>query len=399
MRTNQGEKRQCFSLFVLIFLPLLPECGRFIQVMKNKNLRLSVTGFFFSVTFVFSAFSALAQTPPVTADDEIIKVNSRLVVVPVSVTDSAGQPVTGLTAKDFRLSEENKAQQIENVSDAEKVPLEIALLIDISSSVNKIFELEKSAAAQFLQSVMRPDDRATIFLITDRPILAQSRDTAQNAAIKVRSINSTKSSTAFYDTVTAAAQYLSKNSPPRSRRVILALSDGEDNYSNATRQSVIAATRDLDVNKITRKDLNRYADRVANQTASSHTVARASVLKALQNADTVFYALNPSGPSVRLNIASQRAQNALQQFADETGGTAFLPQFVSERNSASFEQKNIQIFERIFSQISAELRAQYLIQYYSESEFPNNRYVKLDVGLQNPRNLRVRARQGYFVKN
>jgi MoxR-like ATPase len=179
----------------------------------------------------------------------------------------------------------------------------------------------------------------------------------------------------------------------------LALSDGEDNYSNATRQSVIAATRDLDVNKITRKDLNRYADRVANQTASSHTVARASVLKALQNADTVFYALNPSGPSVRLNIASQRAQNALQQFADETGGTAFLPQFVSERNSASFEQKNIQIFERIFSQISAELRAQYLIQYYSESEFPNNRYVKLDVGLQNPRNLRVRARQGYFVKN
>lgn len=315
--------------------------------------------------------------------------------MPVSVTDSAGQPVTGLTAQDFRLSEENKAQKIENVSDAEKVPLEIALLIDISSSVNKIFELEKSAAAQFLQSVMRPEDRATIFLITDRPILAQSRDTAQNAAIKVRSINSIKSSTAFYDTVTAAAQYLSKNSPPRNRRVILALSDGEDNYSNATRQSVIAAARDLDVNKITRRDLNRYASR----TASSHTVARASVLKALQNADTVFYALNPSGPSVRLNIASQRAQDALQQFADETGGTAFLPQFISERNSASFDQKNIQIFERIFSQISAELRAQYLIQYYSESEFPNNRYVKLDVGLQNPRNLKLRARQGYFVKN
>jgi len=364
--------------------------------MKNKNLRLSFIAFLFNVTFAFSAFAQTPQpTPPVTDDGEIIKVSSRLVVVPVSVTDINGQPVLGLNAPDFRLSEEGKAQQIESVSDAEKVPLEIALLIDVSSSVNKIFELEKSAAAQFLQGVMRREDRATIFLISDRPILVQSRDSAENTAIKIRSIAGTKSSTAFYDTVTAAAQYLSKNSPPRSRRVILAISDGEDNYSDATRKSTIAAARDLDVNKITRKDLNKYASR----TASSHTVAQSSVSKALQNADTVFYALNASGPSVRLNVASQRAQNALQQFADETGGTAFLPQFVSEKNSSSFDQKNVQILERIFSQISAELRAQYLVQYYSESEFPNNRYVKLDVGLQNPRNLKVRARQGYFVKN
>jgi len=364
--------------------------------MKNKNLQVSITAFIFNVIFAFSAFAQTPPpTPPVTDDGDIIKVSSRLVIVPVSVTDADGQPVLGLTAPDFRLSEEGKAQQIENVSDAEKVPLEIALLIDVSSSVNKIFELEKSAAAQFLQGVMRSEDRATIFLISDRPILIQSRDTAEKTAIKVRSIAGTKSSTAFYDTVTAAAEYLSKNSPPRSRRVILTLSDGEDNFSNVTRKQTISAARDLDVNKITTKDLNKYASR----TASSHTVARASVLKALQNADTVFYALNPSGPSVRLNVASQRAQDALQQFADETGGTAFLPQFVSEKNNSGFEQKNVQILDRIFSQISAELRAQYLVQYYSESEFPNNRYVKLAVGLQNPRNLKVRARLGYFVKN
>ena len=364
--------------------------------MKNKNLRLLIVAFLLNIIFAFFTSAQTPQsTPPATDDGDIIKVNSRLVIVPVSVTDTNGQPVLGLTAPDFRVSEEGKSQQIENVSDAEKVPLEIALLVDVSSSVNKLFDLEKSAAAQFLQGVMRADDRATIFLISDRPILLQSRDTAGNTAIKVRSISPTKSSTAFYDTVTAAAQYLSKNSPPRSRRVILTISDGEDNYSDATRNSVISAARDLDVNKITTKDLNRYAKR----TASSHTVARAIVLKSLQNADTVFYALNPSGPSVRLNIASQRAQDALQQFADETGGTAFLPQLVSEKNFANFDQKNAQILERIFSQISAELRAQYLIQYYSESEFSNNRYVKLDVGLQNPRNMKIRARQGYFVKN
>lgn len=357
------------------------------------------------IAFIFSliaalTFSASAQTaqptpPPVEDDGEVIKVNSRLVVVPVSVTDASGQPVTGLKVQDFRIAEQNKAQQIEQVSDAEKVPLEIALLIDVSSSVNKIFELEKSAAAQFLQGVMRPEDRATIFLITDKPVLLQTRDTAEKTSINVRSILQTKSSTAFYDTVTTAARYLNDNAQPRSRRVILSLSDGEDNYSEITRNPTIAASQNLDINKLTQKDLNRYA----NQTAKSHVQAQAVVLKSLQNADTVFYTINASGPSVRLNVASQRAQNALQQFADETGGTAFLPQFVSEKNSASFEKQNIQILDNIFRQISAEIRAQYLLQYYSEDDFPNNKYVKLDVGLNNPQTFRVRARRGYFVKN
>ncbi|MDQ3087629.1 MAG: VWA domain-containing protein [Acidobacteriota bacterium] len=350
------------------------------------------------LAFSFSAFAQTIQpTPPNKVEDEgeVLRIESRLVVVPVSIVDANGQPVLGLKAQDFRVLEENKSQQIQQVSDAEKVPLEIALLIDVSSSVNKIFELEKSAAAQFLQGVMRPEDRATIFLITDKPVLLQSRETAEKSSVNVRSIAQTKSSTAFYDTVTTAARYLNANAQPRSRRVILSLSDGEDNYSEITRNPTVVAYKNLDINKLTQKDLDQRDSR----TAKAHTQAQAVVLKSLQNTDTVFYTINPSGPSVRLNLASRRAQNALQQFADETGGTAFLPQFVTEKNSASFEKQNIQILDNIFRQISAELRAQYLLQYYSEADFPTNKYVKLDVSLQNPQSLRVRARQGYFVKN
>jgi VWFA-related protein len=352
------------------------------------------------IAFGYSAFAQTTQpTPPTTKtnndEGEIIKVESRLVIVPVSVLNESGQPVLGLKQTDFRVLEENKVQEIAQVSDAEKVPLEIALLIDVSSSVNKIFELEKSAAAQFLQGVMRPDDRATIFLITDRPIMMQARDTAEKTAINVRTIAQTKSSTAFYDTVTAAAKYLSENAPPRSRRVILSLSDGEDNYSTMTRDATIAAYTDLDINKLTKKDL----DQRANKTLNSHTRAQAVVLKSLQNADTVFYTINASGPSVKLNLASQRAQDALQKFADQTGGTAFLPQFVTDKDSASFERQNVQIIDQIFRQISAELRAQYLVQYYSDADFPTNKYVKLDVELNNQQRFRVRARKGYFVKN
>ncbi|MGI8786514.1 MAG: VWA domain-containing protein [Pyrinomonadaceae bacterium] len=345
--------------------------------------------------FVFSGFAQTPKpTPKVEDDGDVIKVESRLVIIPVSVLDANGQPVSNLKAQDFFVSEENKPQQIEQISDAEKVPLEIALLIDVSSSVNKIFELEKSAAAQFLQNVMRPEDHATIFLITDKPILLQTRDTAEKTSINVRSIIQTKSSTAFYDTVTTAARYLNANAKPKTRRVILSISDGEDNFSEMTRNATVAAYKDLDVNRLTQKDLDQRAVR----TDKSHQQAQASVLQSLQNADTVFYAINPSGPSVRLNVASQRAQNALQRFANETGGTAFLPEFISEKNSASFEKQNIQILDRIFRQISNELRAQYLLQYYSEGDFPNNKFVNLSVGLNFPQKFRVRARRGYFVK-
>ena len=82
----------------------------------------------FSLLFTFTVFTN-AQTPTPTPtpppppqnvqeDTEVLKVDSRLVVVPVSVTDSAGQPVQGLAANDFRIAEEGKQQTIDHVGDA-----------------------------------------------------------------------------------------------------------------------------------------------------------------------------------------------------------------------------------------------------------------------------------------
>ncbi len=362
--------------------------------------------------FLLSAFSSvlIAQTPKPTAtpaavgndDGEIIRVNSRLIVVPVSVTDAAtGQPVLNLKAQDFRIAEENKPQEIAQVSDAEKVPLEIALLIDVSSSLNPLFKFQQETAAKFLQQVMRPEDRASIFLIGEKPVLAQPRDTAQKTAATVRNFQTPgKSATAFYDAVTDAANYLKKNAPPRSRRVILVLSDGEDNFSLAVRAAEVKNYRGIDLNNLTEKELNKIAAR----TDQAHRQAQTYVAKQLQDADTVFYAVNPAGTSIKYNKISSRAQTAMQTFSDQTGGTAFLPAFQSvnlkdnllNSYNAKFNQETL---TRIFRQLANELQAQYLVQYYSESDFPNDKFVKLNVGLQNANKLRVRARQGYFVKN
>jgi len=146
-----------------------------------------------------------------------------------------------------------------------------------------------------------------------------------------------------------------------------------------------------------------YQLTVANRNEAS-AQEQNRVLQSLQNADAVFYSINPAGSSYQLNKMSVYGQSNLQKFAEQTGGTAFLPKFLpinlkDNLQNSSNTKRNQETLTKIFSQLANELQAQYLVQYYSEAEFPANRYVKLDVGLTNPQNLRVRARKGYFVKN
>lgn len=368
------------------------------------NKQTLFTAFIFSfVAFTFSAFSQTARPTPPASDDEVIKVNSRLVVVPVSVTDANGQAVLGLKAQDFRVVEENKTQQIEQVSDAEKVPLEIVLLFDVSASTDAMFQFEQETAAQFLREIMKPEDRATIFTIGETPRLIQARDAAEKSAISIRTIRPTKSFTAFYDSVAAAADYLQKNAPQGRRKVVVVISDGEDTNSERIRRAIQSGYRKLGekVNALDSKTL--YQLTVANRNEASAR-EQERVLKSLQNTDAVFYSINPAGGSFQLNKMSQFGQSNLQKFADQTGGTAFLPKFQSVNTKDNLQnssniKRNEETLTTIFRRLANELQAQYLVQYYSEAEFPTNRYVKLEVGLTNPQKLRVRARQGYFVKN
>ena len=363
---------------------------------------------FVSITLLFLASTHFSQTPkptPTPIDDgEVIKVNSRLVIIPVSVTNATGDPVLGLGVNDFRVTEDNRAQTIDAVGNAESVPLEIALLIDVSGSVNPLFELEKTAAAQFLQTVMKADDRATIFLIGDQPIAGLQRGNAAEAGDKLRSVVLSGKGTAFYDTLSAAASYLKKSAPERSRRVIVALTDGEDNWSNSIRDAATSPYRDVDVNTLTTEKRQALREQSAAATESLHRTAQGKIARELQDADTVFYVINPTGTSVQLNRAGMRAQIGMQKFADETGGTSFLPAFLptslkDAAMNASNDKKNQALLDKIFKQLTNELRAQYLIQYYSEGEYPNNKYVKLDVGLKNSTGRSVKARQGYYAKS
>jgi len=370
--------------------------------VKKQKLLFTIAAI---VAFTFSAIAQTVQPspPPIQDDGDVIKVNSRLVVIPVSVTDAAGQPVLGLKAQDFRVAEENKAQQIEQVSDAEKVPLEIILLFDVSASTDTMFKFEQETAAQFLREVMKPQDRAAIFTIGSTPRLIQARDAADKSAIAIKSIEPTKSFTAFYDSVAAAAEYLQKNAPQGRRKVVVVISDGEDTNSERIRRAIQSGYTKLGKKIDTMDSKSLYQLTVANRNEASASEQN-RILQSLQNTDAVFYSINPAGSSYQLNKMSVFGQSNLQKFADQTGGTAFLPKFLPTNlkdnlQNSSNTKRNQETLTKIFRQLANELQAQYLIQYYSESEFPANRYVKLDVGLNNPQNFRLRARKGYFVKN
>src|SRR5437764_8577086 len=125
------------------------------------------------------------QPTPKDEDYEVVRVTSNLIVVPVSVTDAAGQPVLGLKLSDFHLEEEGRAQEVAQMGDPEQAPLDIAILLDVSGSVESRFTFEQQAAASFLKQVLKPGDRATVFAIDEKPRFVEELTTAEHAYAKL----------------------------------------------------------------------------------------------------------------------------------------------------------------------------------------------------------------------
>jgi Ca-activated chloride channel family protein len=320
--------------------------------------------------------------PPKDEDFDVIKVNSNLVMVPVSVVDATGQPIHGLQVNDFRLDEEGRQQQIVEIGNPDQVPLDIALLFDVSSSVSNkgFFAFQQKAAAAFLKQVLKPADRAAIFTITDLPRLVEPLASAEVAGAKLLTIPAATAPvpTAFYDTVVAAAKYLNDKSADRHRRVIVVISDGDDNFSNLI--------KDLTVAEVRAEQKGETTPAAAQQNLlARRRRAVLEVQRAVQQADVAFYSINPGGQSVHLNLISTRAQNDMASIAQSTGGTAFVPD--SDKD-----------LERVFGEVAAELRGQYLLQYYSNSQATGVQFRRIAVGLPTHSELRVRARQGYYPK-
>ncbi len=295
-----------------------------------------------------AARAATGDQPKISESSAPIRVSSNLVLVPVSVTDSNQKPVKDLSIKDFQVTEDGRPQTIANMQDPGQSPVELALLIDVSGSVMPRFRFEQEAGSEFVRSVAGSQRFVSLFTVGPQARMVRQRTNDAGAAISaLMALSPTREATAFYDALVAAARYLKQNASPFSRRVQVVISDGEDNYS-----------------------LNQGLD---------------SALRELQQADCLFYSINPAAASVRMNIISRHGQEAMEFLANQTGGSAYVPDDWSQLPS-------------IYRLIAADLQAQYLLGYYSSrGESSRDEFRRISVSIPGRRDLRIRARQGYYA--
>ncbi len=301
--------------------------------MQGYFLRLMLAGF----------IAALAYSQVTT-----IRVASNLVLTPVRITDADGKVVRDLQPEDFDIKENGIKVAAARLGDPGEAPLELAMLFDTSGSVYTRFELERSAAVRFLSRIMRPLDSVFIISVANQPKLLLERTSSLDAALQaVAGIAPTTQATAFYNAVAKAVRVFEETERQDARRVIVTISDGEDN-------------RSLDH---TQKD----------------------ILRDLQLTNCIFYSINPSGHSYNRNFISRRAQQGMESLAQHTGGLSFVADSLDEL--AGF-----------LDRIADELQGQYLLGYYSPATTSAGIYRTIAIQVRGRPDLQIKSRPGYYPK-
>ena len=185
-----------------------------------------------------------AATPDSVTDRRAdIRIDTTLVLIPVSVTDPIGRYVTGLDKENFKLTEDKAEQEISQFS-SEDAPMSVGVVFDTSGSMGAKLQRSRQAVAQFLKAA-NPEDEFFLVQFNDRPelVVGFTPDTEelQNRLTFVES----KGRTALLDGVYMAMNQMKKGRNPR--KAILIISDGGDNSSRYTESEVKNAVRESDV--------------------------------------------------------------------------------------------------------------------------------------------------------
>jgi VWFA-related protein len=273
--------------------------------------------------------------------------SADLVTVITSVTDPEGNQVNDLTSKDFEIYEDDVLQPLAGMYREAQLPLRLVFLFDTSLSIRHRFDFEQRAAAQFLRQLMRPGDQAAIMSVSSDPRLEIQFTSDADRLVNALSNLKPEGATALYGALIDSAKYLR---PSEGRHVMVVLSDGTD-------------------------------------TASAVTLAQS--LTAVQKSDAVIYAVHSTGIAPSANVQDLAGEFALKYMAEDTGGRAFFPPVYEDH------KKEARDLDEIYRRIAAEVRAQYVLTYYSNSSRPGS-FRGIRVQVKRP-GLQVRSRRGYYT--
>jgi Ca-activated chloride channel family protein len=259
-----------------------------------------------------------------------------------TVSDKKGRFVTDLTKSDFEIIESKRPQSIVEFVAETDLPLRLAILIDTSNSIRDRFKFQQEAAIEFVNSVMRSQDRAVVVSFDSGPeLVADLTGDPEKLATAIRSLRP-GGGTALYDAIFFACRDKLMQDQPmhKFRRAMVIISDGDDNQSRYTRDQA---------------------------------------LEMAHKADVAVYAI-----STNITRIQSDGDKVLKYLTLETGGLTFFP-------------FKVQDLAQSFENIANELRHQYNVLYRPDPVKTDGQYHPVDIRVKGRKDLLVRARKGYYA--
>lgn len=273
-------------------------------------------------------------------DSYLFRKEVEEVILYATVVDPRNRLVNNLARESFQVYEDGQAQRITSFR-REDIPVSLGILIDNSGSMRDKRPKVNNAALNFVRA-SNPEDEIFMVNFADEPYLDQDFTNDVSLLREALEKVDSRGGTAVYDAVVAASDHLSKGGK-RDKKVLLVVTDGEDNASRDTLEEAVRRVQD----------------------GEGPTVYTIGILGDDRN--------------------KKRARRALERLAIETGGVAYFPKDLTE-------------VDAITKAVAHDIRNQYTIGYkptrpQSEGGFRN---VKVEAVTEGKR-LQVRTRSGYYA--
>jgi Ca-activated chloride channel family protein len=298
----------------------------------------------------FALFLALASSPRLLAqyapDGPRISVDTTLVLVPVTVTDTMNRYVIGLDKTNFRVFEDDAEQKIKQFS-GEDAPLSVGLLVDTSGSIGSKLSTCREAVNQFLQT-MNAGDEAFLIEFSDKADLTVGLTQDTGKIVDKLNAAQTGGTTALFDALYLGLREMKNARNPRKTLVVI--SDGGDNHSVFSAKEIMDFAREADVQ---------------------------------------IYAMGVFEPAPSFGIS-----------AAELGGPRLLSNITEQTGGRAFPASSMDSLPLIAARIGIELRNQYVLAYSPVNPERDGKYRKLNVKLKEPEGitgLKARWRLGYYA--
>jgi VWFA-related protein len=275
-----------------------------------------------------------------------IRVDSTLVLIPVTVTDPMNRFVTGLEKENFKLTEDKQPQEITQFS-SEDAPLSVGVVFDCSGSMGHKLDKSRQAVAQFFK-LANPEDEFFLVQFNDSANLIQPFTRNLEEIQNKLAFTQSKGRTALLDAVYMAVHEMKKGKNPR--KALLLISDGGDNSSRYTETEI--------------KNL-------------------------VKEADVQIYA-----------IGIYESGGARARTPEENSGPALLTEIAEQTGGRQYQVDDLNELPDVAAKIGVELRNQYILGYSPKNLTRDGKYRRVQVRLVQPHGmplLRPFWKQGYYA--